>query len=94
MSKAGRHLSPRGHFPNTGDGVENANYDRVTADRTILNLTTELEWLSATLKQTKAVAAAPHVSRGAHLPARRCSNHGCSLTGLTSGGGPASAVVS
>ena len=32
-----------------GDGVENANYDRVVADRTILNLTTELEWIGETL---------------------------------------------
>ena len=28
-----------------GDGTLNANYDRVVADRAILNLTTELEWI-------------------------------------------------
>ena len=49
-----------------GDGVENANYDRVIADRTILNLTTELEWIGETLggkaKDTKLRAAgAPDV---------------------------------
>ena len=39
-----------------GDGVLNANYDRVIADRAILSLTTELEWLQDVLKRTKAKA--------------------------------------
>ena len=33
-----------------GDGILNANYDRVVADRAILGLTTELEWLQDILK--------------------------------------------
>eukprot|EP00316_Scyphosphaera_apsteinii_P022855 CAMPEP_0119322566 /NCGR_PEP_ID=MMETSP1333-20130426/58600_1 /TAXON_ID=418940 /ORGANISM="Scyphosphaera apsteinii, Strain RCC1455" /LENGTH=1184 /DNA_ID=CAMNT_0007329827 /DNA_START=45 /DNA_END=3599 /DNA_ORIENTATION=- len=32
-----------------GDGTENANYNRVTADRCILALTTELDWIGAAL---------------------------------------------
>ena len=32
-----------------GDGIDNANYDRVISDRTILNLTTEIEWITTTL---------------------------------------------
>jgi len=49
-----------------GDGTENANYNRVVADRSILALTTELDWLTSTLagtnKETKLRAAgAPSV---------------------------------
>jgi leucyl-tRNA synthetase len=44
-----------------GDGIVNANFDRVVADKAILNLTTELEWISSTLagkgKDTKLRAA-------------------------------------
>jgi len=32
-----------------GDGIVNANFDRVVADKAILNLTTELEWITSTL---------------------------------------------
>jgi len=35
-----------------GDGLLNANYDRVVADRAILTLTTELDWMSTTLAGT------------------------------------------
>jgi len=35
-----------------GDGILNANFDRVVADRTILSLTTELEWANAILAGT------------------------------------------
>lgn len=33
-----------------GDGLLNANYDRVVADRAILTLTTELDWIATTVK--------------------------------------------
>ena len=35
-----------------GDGIDNANYDRGISDKAILNLTTELEWISKTLAGT------------------------------------------
>ena len=36
-----------------GDGILNANYDRIIADRAILTLTTELEWVGDVLKGVK-----------------------------------------
>ena len=36
-----------------GDGIVNANYDRVVADKAILSLTTELEWVQDILKGNK-----------------------------------------
>ena len=36
-----------------GDGILNANYDRIIADRAILTLTTELEWIGDVLKGVK-----------------------------------------
>ena len=44
-----------------GDGILNANYDRVVADRAILAMTTELEWITETLKNVKTKGSAKDV---------------------------------
>ena len=50
-----------------GDGILNANYDRVVADRAILSLTTELEWLTDILggKKMKGVTGPALRAKGA-----------------------------
>eukprot|EP00325_Prymnesiales_sp_UTEX-LB-985_P010652 CAMPEP_0174761884 /NCGR_PEP_ID=MMETSP1094-20130205/109498_1 /TAXON_ID=156173 /ORGANISM="Chrysochromulina brevifilum, Strain UTEX LB 985" /LENGTH=1269 /DNA_ID=CAMNT_0015967831 /DNA_START=53 /DNA_END=3862 /DNA_ORIENTATION=+ len=54
-----------------GDGMLNANYDRIVADRAILSLTTELEWIADSLRPagSKSMKATGPAMRAAGAPA-------------------------
>ena len=56
-----------------GDGILNANYDRIVADRAILTLTTELEWVGDVLKGVKTKGRT-RAAACARRRARRCGS--------------------